>query len=101
MVLNNTKRIQRLIGATEDDLKFLIMKRFVIPFEDGVVVIKHWRMNNYIRKDRYTQTVYQEEFAMLSVKEDGSYALEETSGIPDGNQCVTVGYTRWQPIGNP
>ena len=89
--LNNTKRIQRTIGATDDDLKLLIMKRFVIPFEDGVVVIKHWRMNNYIRKDRYTQTVYREEFAMLSVKEDGSYALEETSGIPDGNQCVTVG----------
>lgn len=89
--LNNTKRIQRLIGATDDDLKLLIMKRFVIPFEDGIVVIKHWRMNNYLRKDRYTQTIYQEELAMLSVKEDGSYTLAETSGIPDGNQCVTVG----------
>lgn len=89
--LNNTKRIQRLIGATDDDLKLLIMKRFVIPFEDGIVVIKHWRMNNYLRKDRYTQTIYQEELAMLSVKEDGSYTLAETSGIPDGNQCVTDG----------
>ena len=56
--LNNTKRIQRLIGATDDDLKLLVMKRFVIPFEDGVVVIKHWRMNNYIRTDihrRFTE----------------------------------------------
>ena len=48
--LNNTKRIQRLIGATEDDLKLLIMKRFVIPFEDGVVVIKHWRMTDIHRR---------------------------------------------------
>lgn len=89
--LNNTKRIQRLIGATDDDLKLLIMKRFVIPFEDGIVVIKHWKMNNYIRKDRYTQTVYQNEFSMLSVKGDGSYTLLEEDGIPDGNHCVTVG----------
>lgn len=89
--LNNTKRIQRLIGATDDDLKLLIMKRFVIPFEDGIVVIKHWKMNNYIRKDRYTQTVYQNEFSMLSVKDDGSYTLLEEDGIPVGNHCVTVG----------
>lgn len=89
--LNNTKRIQRLIGATDDDLKLLIMKRFVIPFEDGIVVIKHWKMNNYIRKDRYTQTVYQNEFSMLSVKEDGSYTLLEEDSIPVRNHCVTVG----------
>lgn len=89
--LNNTKRIQRLIGATDDDLKLLIMKRFVIPFEDGIVVIKHWKMNNYIRKDRYTQTVYQNEFSMLSVKDDGSYTLLEEDGIPVDSHCVTVG----------
>ena len=87
--LNNTKRIQRLTGATDDDLKLLIMKRFVIPFEDGIVVIKHWKMNNYIRKDRYTQTVYQNEFSMLSVKGDGSYTLLEEDGIPDVNQRST------------
>lgn len=87
--LNNTKRIQRLIGATDDDLKLLVMKRFVIPFEDGVVVIRHWRMNNYLRKDRYTKTIYQKELAMLSVKEDGSYTLEKGGGIPDDNQMAT------------
>lgn len=91
--LNNARKIQRIIGASDDDLKVLIMKRFVIAFEDGIIVVKHWRMNNYLRKDRYTPTVYQEEFAMLEIKDNGAYTLAETngtqSGIPDVNHCVT------------
>lgn len=91
--LNNARKIQRLVGASDDDLKLLLMKRFVIGFEGGILVIKHWRMNNYLRKDRYTPTVYQEELSMLKVKENGAYTLEKTNGIqvgiPDGNQCVT------------
>ena len=55
------KSIMRLTGASEDDLKLLIAKSFIIPFETGVIVIKHWRMNNLIRSDRYKPTVYQEE----------------------------------------
>lgn len=91
--LNNARKIQRLVGASDDDLKLLLMKRFVIGFEGGILVIKHWRMNNYLRKDRYTPTVYQEEYAMLEVKGNGAYTLEKSSGIqsgiPDGNRCVT------------
>ena len=47
--INNPKRIQRTIGASDDDLKLLIAKRFVICFENGVIVIKHWKMHNTLR----------------------------------------------------
>ena len=87
--LNNAKKIQKIIGASDDDLKLLIIKRFVIAFDDGIIVVKHWRMNNYLRKDRYTPTVYQEEFKMLGIKDNGAYTLLDTAGIPDGDQCVT------------
>ena len=87
--INNPKKIQRMIGASDDDLRVLIMKRFILPFESGVVVIKHWRMHNYIRNDRYKETVYQEEKSQLLLKENGSYTELSTIGIPDGNQVET------------
>lgn len=71
--LNNPKKIQRMIGASDDDLKLLFAKRFVLSFDNGVVVIKHWRMHNLIRKDRYSPTQYTEEMDTLTVKSDGSY----------------------------
>lgn len=80
--INNPKRIQRTVGASEDDLKLLIMKRFVIGFENGVIVIKHWRMHNALRKDRYTPTQYQEELAMLSIKDNGSYTERVLEELP-------------------
>ena len=61
--------------ASTDDLKILMAKNFVIRFESGVIVIKHWRMHNTLRKDRYTPTNYQEEFRQLGIKENGSYSL--------------------------
>jgi hypothetical protein len=61
--------------ASTDDLKVLMAKNFVIRFESGVIVIKHWRMHNTLRKDRYTPTNYQEEFRQLGIKENGSYSL--------------------------
>lgn len=85
--INSPKKIQRMIGASEDDLKLLIAKRFIIPFESGIVVIKHWKLNNYIRSDRYTKTVYTEELQQLQQKNNGSYTLEST-GIPAGSQVV-------------
>jgi hypothetical protein len=91
--VNNPKKIIRMIGASEDDLKILIMKRFVIGFEaKGILVIKHWRMNNYLRKDRYHPTQYQDELHMLGIKENGAYTENKalaTNGIPDGNQLAT------------
>jgi uncharacterized phage protein (TIGR02220 family) len=80
--INNPKKVQRMVGCADDDLKLLIAKNFIIPFESGVVVIKHWKIHNYIRNDRYKPTVYQEEKAMLSEKENNAYTL----GIPDGSQ---------------
>ena len=87
--INNPKKIQRMIGASDDDLKVLVMKRFILPFDSGVVVIKHWRMHNYIRNDRYKETVYQEEKSQLLLKENGSYTELTTIGIPDDNQMET------------
>lgn len=92
--INNPKRIQRTIGASDDDLKLLIAKRFVICFENGVIVIKHWRMHNTLRKDRYNPTQYQEQFALLDVKDNNAYTEKPVNRVattwqPDGNQVVT------------
>lgn len=86
--INNPKKIQRMIGCAEDDLKLLLLKKFIIPFESGVCVIKHWKIHNYIRNDRYKSTVYQEEFKQLTVKENGAYTALSDIGIPDGNHLV-------------
>ena len=91
--VNNPRKIQRMIGAADDDLKILIAKRFVIIFESGVIVIKHWRMHNYIRADRYKETAYIDEKSQLSIKENGSYTLNgnhlATTCLPDGNHLDT------------
>ena len=71
--INNPKKIQRMVGASDDDCKLLILKRFIITFESGVIVIKHWKMHNYIQKDRYKPTIYQEEKAQLTLKDNKSY----------------------------
>lgn len=71
--VNNPKKIMRMIGSNDDDIKILIAKRFVIAFETGVIVIKHWRLHNTLRKDRYKPTIYQEEFLQLRMKDDGTY----------------------------
>lgn len=72
--------------ASIDDLKVLLTKRFILQFENGVIVIKHWRMANAIRKDRYTPTVFQEELKRLDIKDNGAYTW-----LPDGCQMVAVG----------
>lgn len=69
----NAKRIKTMIGASDDDLKLLIAKRFVLTFESGVVVIKHWRIHNYIQNDRYAPTTYVEEKATLSLDAKNAY----------------------------
>ena len=63
--------------STTDDLKVLMMKNFIIRFESGVIVIKHWRLHNTLRKDRYTPTNFQEEFQLLGLKDNGSYTLND------------------------
>lgn len=61
--------------ASVDDLKILMLKNFIIRFESGVIVIKHWRMHNTLRKDRYTPTNFQEELSLLGIKDNGAYTL--------------------------
>jgi hypothetical protein len=87
--INNPKKIQRMIGASDDDCKLLIMKRFIIAFESGVIVIKHWKIHNYIRNDRYKPTIYEDEKAQLMEKENKSYTEIENAGIPNGYQMDT------------
>lgn len=71
--VNSPKKIMRMIGATNDDMNILIMRKFVIEFENGVVVIKHWRIHNYIQRDRYKPTNYKEQMDQLETDENGSY----------------------------
>ena len=81
--IGNPKRIMKITGASEDDLRLLIAKRFVLTFEDGVIVIKHWRMHNTLSRDRYTETSYIDEKRMLLLKENGSYSLASGNVIDD------------------
>ena len=80
--LGNSKTIRRMVGASEDDLKLLMAKELIIPFESGVVVIKDWKIHNYIRSDRYNPTIYELEKSALEEDSQGSYVLGMTSGIP-------------------
>lgn len=95
--------------ASIDDLRVLLTKRFLIQFDNGVIVIKHWRMNNVLRKDRYTPTAFQEEIKLLKIKENGAYTInglneinENGDWLPNGCQVVDAGKDRIgkESIGN-
>ena len=75
--VNSPKKIMRIIGASQDDLAILCARKFIIPFDTGVVVIKHWRIHNYIRKDTYNETKYKDEKALLELDENNAYRLPE------------------------
>ena len=81
--IGNPKRIAKLIGANDDDLKLLIAKRFVLLFEDGVIVIKHWRMHNTLSKNRHHETQYFKEKRTLLLKDNGAYSLNTGTPIDD------------------
>lgn len=91
--VNSPKKIMKFVGASTDDMNILIARQFVIPFESGVVVIRHWKIHNYIRKDRYQETVCKEEKRLLSIDENNSYELKNntplTIGQPNDNQRLT------------
>jgi hypothetical protein len=86
--LNNAKKIMRLIGANQNDYDLLVSKAFIIQFPEGICVIKHWRINNYLRRDRYTETQYTEEKAMLNIKDNRAYTLDKSKGKPLGIPTV-------------
>ena len=97
--VNAPRSIMRQCGATDTDMKLLLAAKFVLIFESGVIVIKHWRINNYLRSDRYTETKYAEEKAELSVDDNGTYHKEP--GIPDGIPGDYQQYTGGIPDGIP
>lgn len=102
--IGNARRVQRLLGASDDDFKLLVMKGFLLAFPSGVIVIRHWRALNYIQKDRYKPTIYQEEKAALYLGENGVYTVrpedgaapckqeEKTAEIPAGSDVYEPVY---------
>lgn len=99
--INSPMRLIRTIGCNNDDYKLLIAKGLILTFETGVIVIKHWRLHNYLRKDRYHESVCQEEKEQLYLEDDGVYTFENTgekvkkdTGQPSGNQVTTNGCPR-------
>lgn len=82
--VGNPKKIQRMVGASDDDMKVLIMKRFILVFDSGIVVIKHWKIHNYIQNDRFKSTTYLEEKNQLMLDEKKSYTERIQNGYnPD------------------
>ena len=71
--VNNPKKIQRMIGASDDDCRILAGKRFILTFQSGIIVIKHWKIHNYIQSDRFKETVYLEEKTMLALDDNKAY----------------------------
>lgn len=97
--VDNWKKIMRMTGLSEDDVKILIAKKFILVFESGVIVIRHWRLNNYLRNDRRTPTRHKKELEQLYL-EDDVYELESTEKstmLPDGIPVDDTGKDR---IGN-
>lgn len=71
--VGSPKKIQKMVGCSDDDFKVLITKKFIIPFNTGIVVIRHWKIHNYIQKDRYKETIYLDEKRQLNQEENGMY----------------------------
>lgn len=79
--VGNPKKIQRMIGASDDDCKLLVMKRFILVFDSGIIVIKHWKIHNYIQADRFKPTTYVEEKNTLMLDQKKAYT-----------ECIQNGY---------
>lgn len=93
--INAPKSIMRMIGAKDDDMKVLAAKQFVIPFESGVVVIKDWKIHNYIQNDRYKPSTLPER-DLLNIQKDKTYTLKGDVSRMDTEciQTVSIGKDR-------
>lgn len=91
--VSNAKTVKRMIGSSDDDLKLLLTKNFIFAFESGVVVIKDWKIHNYIRKDTYNTTIYGDEKGQLSQDENGSYTLSPRA-VDEPSSQVRLGKDR-------
>lgn len=86
--VNKPKTIMRMVGAKDDDINVLIAKKFIIPFESGVVVIKHWRIHNYLQNDRITETKYKEERALLEFDDNKAYRKKNNNVYSLPEECI-------------
>lgn len=75
--LANPKKVMRISNASEDDFRILLARQFVIPFENGICVIRHWKLNNYLRGDRYKETLYKDQKRLLTEDENGVYSFKD------------------------
>lgn len=97
---NSCAKIMRMVCATKNDMDILIAKRFVINFDTGIVVIKHWRIHNYIQKDRYKETLHTSEKEQLEIKTNGAYTIRsadmdllQLADLSDlDTECIQDGY---------
>jgi hypothetical protein len=87
--VGNPKKIMRMIGANEDDYKVLSAKRFILMFPNGICVIKHWLIHNYIQKDRYHETQYLDEKKQIEIKENNAYTELDTKCVQDVSRMDT------------
>ena len=92
--INSPKKIMRMTGATTDDMNVLIARKYIIPFDSGIIVIRHWRINNYLRADRYHETVYLAEKAQLKL--EGNVYYKEGEEIPPLEGGIPLGI----PVGD-
>jgi len=97
--VGNPKSITRQCGASQEDLDILKEKRYILGFESGVIVIKHWCMNNYIQKDRYKRTTYIEEMETLGIDNKGSYTEKNGGKDVMYTKCIQNVYTGKDSIG--
>lgn len=87
--VNSPKKVMNMIKSSDDDMKLLIAKKFLLAFESGVIVIKHWKIHNAIRQDRFKPTSYVEERSKLIIREDGAYSENKNGELISDNQVTT------------
>lgn len=94
--VGNPKSIMRQCGASQDDMIILMQKRYILSWDSGVIVIKHWRMNNYLQKDRHKRTTYIDELSTLEIDERGAYTEKKETMYTN---CIQTVYTGKDSIG--
>ena len=91
--VSSPKKIAKLVNCSNDDLKLLIAKGFIIPFDSGIIAIRHWKLNNDLKKDRYTPTIYLNEKSTLRVNKNRVYSIVgnnlDTNWKQNGNKLDT------------
>lgn len=89
--VSNPRKIMKILGSGDDDFKVLIAKKFILPFESGICVIKHWLIHNLIRMDRFGETSYKKERSLLTIKDNKSYSLKLDNNIELATKCIPSG----------